>query len=79
MFSHNCANAIWNLKGPDDPHLSILVSFLCQKVSITLQRIRTSSMLSEAIVVSLAISQLPPFGTHLPIITTVDLLQAVDF
>jgi len=34
MFSHDCANAMWNFKGP----LSILVTFLCQKISITLQR-----------------------------------------
>ncbi len=69
MFSHNCANAIWNLKGPNDPHLSILVSFLCKKVSITLQRMRASSMRSEAIVVSLAISQLPPLWDTPPVAT----------
>jgi hypothetical protein len=60
MFSHNCANAIWNLKWPEDFHLSILVTFLCQKISITLQKMQASSILSEAIVVGLVTSQLPP-------------------
>jgi len=47
MFSHHCANAIWSLKGPKGLHLSILVTFICQKVSITLQRMQASSILSR--------------------------------
>jgi hypothetical protein len=36
VFLHYCANAIWNLKGLEGPHLSTLVTFLRQKDSITL-------------------------------------------
>ncbi len=36
VFLHNYANAIWSLKGIEGPHLFTLVTFLCQKVSITL-------------------------------------------
>jgi hypothetical protein len=78
MFLHNCANAIWSLKGLESPHLSTLVTFLCQKVAITLQRMQTSSILSQVIVVSLTISQLPPLQ-NTPPITTIDLLQAINF
>ncbi len=35
---HNCVNAIWSLKGIKCLHLSTLVTFLHQKVLITLQR-----------------------------------------
>jgi hypothetical protein len=28
VFLHNCANAIWNLKGPEGPPLFVLVTFL---------------------------------------------------
>ncbi len=78
MFLHDCANAIWNLKGTEGLHLSTLVTFLCQKVSITLQRMQTSSILSRAVAVSLIISQLPPLQ-NTPPITTTNLLQAVGF
>jgi hypothetical protein len=78
MFLHECANAIWSLKGIEGPHLSSLVTFLRQKVSITLQRMQMSSILSQAIVVGLATSRLPPLQDTPPI-TTVDLLQVVDF
>jgi len=67
LFLHDCANAIWSLKlGPKGPHISILVIFLCQKVSITLQRMQTSSILSQAVVVGLTTSQLPPLQDTLP-------------
>ncbi len=36
MFLHDCANVIWNFKGPKGPPFSVLVTFLCQKNSITL-------------------------------------------
>jgi hypothetical protein len=36
VFLHNYANAIWSLKGTKGLHLSTLVSFLHQKISITL-------------------------------------------
>jgi hypothetical protein len=36
VFSHDCVNAIWNLKRLEVSHLSTLVIFLHQKVSITL-------------------------------------------
>jgi hypothetical protein len=46
VFLHNCAKAIWSLKGQKDLHLSISVTFLLQKVSITLQRMQASSILT---------------------------------
>jgi hypothetical protein len=36
VFLHDCVNAIWSLKGTKGPHLSTLVTFFHQKVSITL-------------------------------------------
>jgi hypothetical protein len=36
VFLHDFANAIWSLKGAKGPHLSTLITFLCQKISITL-------------------------------------------
>jgi hypothetical protein len=38
VFLHDCANANWSLKGPKGFHLSTLVTFLRQKVLITLQK-----------------------------------------
>jgi hypothetical protein len=78
VFLHNCANAIWSLKGLEDLPLFVLVTFLWQKNSITLQRLQTSFILSQAIVGSLATSQLPPLKDTSPI-STIELLQAVDF
>ncbi len=46
VFLHNCAKAIWSLKGQEGLHLSISVTFHLQKVSITLQRMQASSILS---------------------------------
>ncbi len=59
MFLHDCANVIWNLKGPKGFHLSTLITFLCQKISITLQRMQASSILSRTIVVGLVTFSLP--------------------
>jgi len=78
VFLQNCANAIWNLKGTESPHLSTLVNFLCQKVSITLQKMQASSILSQAIVVGIITSRLSPLQDTPPI-TSADLLQVVDF
>jgi hypothetical protein len=47
VFLHNCANAIWSLKGPKGPPLFALIIFF-EKISITLQRMQTSSILSQA-------------------------------
>jgi hypothetical protein len=78
MSLYNYANAIWSLKATEGPHLSSLVIFLCQKISITLQRMEMSSILRRTIAVGLVTSRLPPLqGT--PPITTVDVLQVVDF
>jgi hypothetical protein len=78
VFLHDYANAIWSLKGTEGPHLSTLVTFLRQKVSITLQRMQASSILNQAIAISLVTSRLPPLqGT--PPITITDLLQVVNF
>jgi len=49
VFLHNCANAIWSLKGTKGLHLFTLVTFFHQKISITLQRMQTSSILSQAV------------------------------
>jgi len=38
VFLHDCANAIWSLKGIESPHLSTLVTFIRKKISITLQK-----------------------------------------
>ncbi len=78
MFLHNCANAIWSLKGPECPCLSNLVTSRCQKVSITLHKMQAFSILSQAIAMDLATSQLPPLQ-NTPPITTTNLLQGVDF
>jgi hypothetical protein len=46
MFLHDYVNAIWSLKGTKGLHLSTLVTFLHQKVYITLPKIQMSSILS---------------------------------
>jgi hypothetical protein len=54
VFLHNCANVIWSLKGPKGlPFLSWLFR---QKISITLQRLQASSILSRVVAVGLATS-----------------------
>jgi hypothetical protein len=78
VFLHNCVNVIWSLKGPKGPHLYTLVTFFHQKVSITLQRMQVSSILSQAVAIGLATSRLPPVQDTPPI-TTTDLLQAIGF
>jgi hypothetical protein len=69
MFLHDGANAIWSLKGPESPHLSTLVTFLYQKISMTLQKIQASSILSRVVAVGLTTSQLPPLQNTPPITT----------
>ncbi len=78
MFLHNCANAILSLKRPKDLHLSILVTFLCKKISITLQNMQTSSILNQVVVIHLPTSRLPSLH-HAPSLTTTNLLHAIDF
>jgi len=78
VFLHDYANTIWSLKGTKRLYLYALVVFLHQKVSITLQMMQASSILSQAIIVGLITSQLPPLQDTPPI-TTVNLLQAVNF
>jgi hypothetical protein len=56
VFLHNCANAIWTLKGPEGPHLSTLVTFVHQKVLFTLQKMQASFILSWVVVLDLATS-----------------------
>jgi hypothetical protein len=77
-FLHDCANAIWSLKGLESSHLSTLVTYLYQIFLITLQRMQASFILSWVIAVGLVISlatsfQLPPFQN------TPNLLQAINF
>jgi len=58
VFLHNCANAIWSLKGLDGPYFFYLSYFsLTKKIS---QKLQASSIFSRAITVSLATSELPP-------------------
>jgi hypothetical protein len=40
---HNCANAIWSLKRPETLHLSTLVIFIYQKVSINYKKCKHPS------------------------------------
>jgi hypothetical protein len=79
VFLHYYANAIQSLKGIKCLHLSTLVSFLHQKVSITIQKMQMSFILSRAIVV---VGLVTPWFQPLqdtPPITTIDLLLAIDF
>jgi len=78
VFLHDCANAIWSLKGLKGLHLSTLVTFFHQKVSITLQKMQMSSILSQAIAIGLVTSWFPPLQ-NTPPITVTDLLQVVNF
>jgi hypothetical protein len=78
VFLHDDANVIWRLKGPKGLHLFVLITFFHQKISITLQRMQTSSILSWVIVISLAIFWVSPFQDTPPI-TMANLLQAIDF
>jgi hypothetical protein len=52
VLLHNYANAIWSLKRPEGPHLSILITLFHQKISITLQKMQASFILNWAVVVS---------------------------
>jgi len=77
MFLHECTNAIWNLKGlKAPPFCFVVVTFLHERTSITLQRMQTSSILSQVltITIGLATFELPPLQDIAPI-ATVDLLQ----
>jgi hypothetical protein len=78
VFSHNCDNAIWSLKGLKGLPLFVLVPFHWFKISITLQRLQASSILNQAVAISLATSRLPPLQNTSTISTT-DLLEAADF
>ncbi len=78
VFLHDYANAIWSLKGIEGPHLSTLITFLHQKVLITLQMIQLSSILSWVIAIGLTTSRLPPLQ-NTPLMTTIDLLQVVGY
>jgi hypothetical protein len=60
---HKHVNAIWSLKGPEGPHLGY---FFHQKISITLQRMEASSILSWAVVVGLVTSQFSPLQNTPP-------------
>jgi len=45
----------------------VLVTFLCQGISITLQKMQASSILSQAIAIGLTTSHLPPFQDTPPL------------
>jgi hypothetical protein len=77
VILHNCANAMSNFKGPKGHPLYVLVFFFGQNISITLQRMQASSILSWVVVIGVTTSQLPPFQDTSPI-TTADLLEVVN-
>jgi hypothetical protein len=80
VFLHDYANAIWNLKRTKDIHLSTLVTFLHQIVSV-------GHITEDANIFHLKLGnshRLSYFPSSTPLqdtppITTTDLLQAVDF
>jgi hypothetical protein len=78
MFLHNYANAIWSLKEPKCLPFFVLVTFLWQKISITLLRLQASSILGWVTTVGLVTSWFPPFQ-NTPSISTTNLLQVTDF
>jgi hypothetical protein len=47
---------IWGMKGIDNSPISILVTFYCQQVSITLQKMSEFSILSWMVAMGLATS-----------------------
>jgi hypothetical protein len=59
---HECANVTWSMKGPKGPPLSMLVTFLWQRLFSTLKKLQASSILNQTTMVSLINSQLPPWG-----------------
>ncbi len=59
---HECANVTWSMKGPKGPPLSMLVTFLCQRLFSTLKKMQASSVLNQATMVGLINSQPPPLG-----------------
>jgi hypothetical protein len=73
VFLHDCANVIWSLKVLEGHHLFVLVTFFCQKISITLQKMQASPIINWAVAIGLATSQLAPLQDT-PSITTADLL-----
>jgi hypothetical protein len=73
VFLHDHANVVWSLKVQEGLPLSILVTYFSQRVSITLQNMQASSILSRMIVIGLAISQLPPLQDS-PLIPILNLL-----
>jgi hypothetical protein len=76
VFLHNYANAIWSLKELEGPPIFVLVTFLHHTISIMLQQMQTSCILSWAIGVGLVTSQIPTLQ-NTPPIAMVDLLQAI--
>jgi hypothetical protein len=48
--------SIWGMKGLDNSPISILVTFYCQQVFITLQKMQESSILSWMVAMGLATS-----------------------
>jgi len=67
-------NVTWSTKWLEGYPL-LLWLFFCQIISITLQKIQTSSILTQEITIGLATFELPPFQDPPPI-PTIDLLQA---
>ncbi len=55
-FLHDHANVIWSLKGPKGVPFFCFDYFFYQKISITLQRIQSSSILNWEVAVGLSFS-----------------------
>jgi len=54
------------LQGTKGPLPFVFVTFLCKKISITLQRMQASSILSQVVAVGLANSQFSPLQNAPP-------------
>ncbi len=72
VFLHDCANAMWNFKGQEGPPLFVLVIFFSKRISIKLQKMQASSILSQVVMVGVIIYRLPPLQDA-PFITTANL------
>jgi hypothetical protein len=69
-FLQVCTNNVWGMKDSGGPPLSILSTYFRQRVSIALQKLQAPTILSQALVVGLTTSWLPPLTDPLSITTS---------
>jgi hypothetical protein len=74
IFVHDYGNITWGMKWLEGYPLLFWFFFFGQIISITLQKIQTSSILTQEVAIGLATFELTPFQ-DLPPIPTIDLLQ----